>query len=283
MPKINVRRMVPKDFEFAIKLTNTSKWNLEIEDFRRTLDLEPKGCFIAEVDRRRVGLLTTVVYDSLAWIGNVIIDESSRGKGFGVKLMKHALKFLKVRKARTIGLYAYEDTAGFYEKLGFVSESRFLRCHAKVDSIKPSIHARRMERSDLSRVISIDGKCMRASRKRMLERWYSDFQQGSFITGHSDRPIGFAISIPTVESVDVGPWICKPQYPENASDLLKAIMNQFVGKQVNVGIRKKNKVAKQVLDELNFEVDFEVHRMYFEGVSQKFGGCLMGIESLERG
>jgi ribosomal protein S18 acetylase RimI-like enzyme len=72
-------------------------------------------------------MLTIATYDIptgiKAWIEDVVIDESQRGKGYGRELMLYAIKF-----AESIGAEAIELTSRpsrisanhLYQKLGFV-------------------------------------------------------------------------------------------------------------------------------------------------------------------
>ena len=93
-----------------------------------TLMSEKTHFFIAELDNKEIiGMLTIGTYDipsgTKAWIEDVVIDESQRGKGFGRDLMLFAIDF-----ARSMGIYKIELTSRpsriaankLYQKLGFV-------------------------------------------------------------------------------------------------------------------------------------------------------------------
>jgi ribosomal protein S18 acetylase RimI-like enzyme len=96
--------------------------------FKRILESERTHLFIVETDQNRIaGMLTIATYDIptgiKAWIEDVVIDESQRGKGYGRELMLYAIKF-----AESIGAEAIELTSRpsrisanhLYQKLGFV-------------------------------------------------------------------------------------------------------------------------------------------------------------------
>jgi hypothetical protein len=52
---IRVRSMEPGDVEFAVGLTATEGWGYSPQDFRRLMNLDPRGCFVALDGNRRVG------------------------------------------------------------------------------------------------------------------------------------------------------------------------------------------------------------------------------------
>ena len=77
---VRIRKMLNDDFEYAVNLTDTLDWNLSENDFKFMLNLEPEGCFVATVDSEKVGITTTICYNGVGWIGNVIVDKNFRNK-----------------------------------------------------------------------------------------------------------------------------------------------------------------------------------------------------------
>lgn len=45
--KIETRVMTEADIDFGMKLKNLAKWNQIPADWKRFIDLEPQGCFVA--------------------------------------------------------------------------------------------------------------------------------------------------------------------------------------------------------------------------------------------
>ena len=73
-----------------------------------------------------VGTLTLVIFRIptavRAWIEDVVVDSSARGRGVGEALTQEALRIAKARGARTIDLtsrQSREAARRLYEKLGF--------------------------------------------------------------------------------------------------------------------------------------------------------------------
>jgi predicted GNAT family N-acyltransferase len=68
-----------------------------------------------------IGTLRYKIADETAKIGRVAIKKSFRNKGFGLIIMKKAIKEIKFLGVKTIILGAQLTAQQFYSKLGFVS------------------------------------------------------------------------------------------------------------------------------------------------------------------
>jgi ribosomal protein S18 acetylase RimI-like enzyme len=84
----------------------------------------------ARLDGRIAGLLALVVFPiptgMRAWIEDVIVDETARGRGIGEALTKEALALAEAAGARTVDLTSRpsREAAGrLYERVGFTARS----------------------------------------------------------------------------------------------------------------------------------------------------------------
>ena len=96
------------------------------EELERVIKSEDTFVFVAEDGGEILGTVTLALYripsGTKAWIEDVVVDESARGKGVSVDLMKHALD-----AARNIGVEKVDLTSqpfrvaanNLYVKLGF--------------------------------------------------------------------------------------------------------------------------------------------------------------------
>ena len=97
----HIKKMSSEDFAFGIRITDSMNWNLVEEDFELMTKVEPEGCFVLLQDSARVGIATTISFDKLGWLGNVIVTESCRKKGGGSFLVQQSLEYLKsIKEAR---------------------------------------------------------------------------------------------------------------------------------------------------------------------------------------
>jgi GNAT superfamily N-acetyltransferase len=74
---------------------------------------------VLEIDGVFAGLVTAVPYEQSGWIGNLIVPEVLRGRGYGVKLFRWAMACLAERGMKTFWLTASELGQPIYEKFGF--------------------------------------------------------------------------------------------------------------------------------------------------------------------
>src|SRR5439155_20889733 len=119
---IRVRRMTAPDVSLGMRLKEQAGWNQTEADWRRCLDLEPDGCFVAEFDAVAVGTTTTCIFGTVAWIAMVLVDSAMRGRGVGKALMNRALEYLDASGVRSVRLDATPLGQPLYEKLGFVEQ-----------------------------------------------------------------------------------------------------------------------------------------------------------------
>jgi GNAT superfamily N-acetyltransferase len=119
--------MTAADVPLGLRLREQAGWNQTEADWRRFLDLQPDGCFVAELDGAAAGTAAAFVFGPVAWVAMVLVEQSLRGRGVGGALMRHALDFLDRQAVRIVRLDATPLGRPLYEKLGFVAEYALLR------------------------------------------------------------------------------------------------------------------------------------------------------------
>jgi predicted N-acetyltransferase YhbS len=268
------------DFAEAIALTETVDWGLCEEDFRLMSLLEPQGSFVAVSGGHVVGLITSVSYGHLGWIGNVIVEPSRRREGIGRALVEKALEHLERRHVTTVGLYAYHEVIGFYEQLGFVGDRDFvwLVC-TEADWTGVPVEPFLPEGFD--DLLRLDEDLFGASRRRLLKLLYEgspSLCRGVFEGG---RLVAYVMGS-SGELVEVGPWAAVTGYEEEGLGLFRSLADEVRGREVLVGVPAWKRGVINFLTSIGFERRFAVTRMY-RGPPVPEKDCVLGIESLERG
>src|SRR2546428_4453627 len=129
MERVSLRQMADGDLRAADELRRLAGWNQTLEDWRRLLWLEPRGCFVAVQEGGVLGTVTTTTYgQALAWIGMMLVHAEHQRRGIGTRLMRQALEYLQGRGLKCVKLDATPAGRPLYEKLGFVPESTLTRC-----------------------------------------------------------------------------------------------------------------------------------------------------------
>lgn len=133
-----IRMMRANDAPAAARLANSEGWRLVPDDFRRMMALGGAGNFVAEgAGGRLVGIGTVLVYGSLAWLTNYIIEKRHRGMGIGSALVECSLAHADLAGVENVSLYTYDDRTGFYRQFGFSCTGSHTYYSGKPDARAP--------------------------------------------------------------------------------------------------------------------------------------------------
>jgi GNAT superfamily N-acetyltransferase len=113
-----IRNIKPLDFNFIIGLAELENIRYSKKDLNRIIDFEPEGCFIALDGERRLGIITTITYGNVGWIGNLLVEKSTRRRGTGTNLVKEALEYMQKKDVKVPKLYCFPKRIPFYRRLG---------------------------------------------------------------------------------------------------------------------------------------------------------------------
>ena len=278
---LHVENMTPRDFEFAVRLTDTMNWKLAAEDFEFIMKLEPKGCLVLFDDAERIGIVTVVSFGRIGWLGNLIVAESHREKGAGSLLARHSVNYLTSKGVRTVGLYAYTDKIPFYNRLGFEYDSEFavLVGEGFSSTEKPDLSKARKE--DMREIVEFDKTCFGDSREKLLNHILLNRSNQCYMYTENGKMIGYAATKVYEDMAELGPLVCRRGRTDVAIALLEANLNNLEGLEVSLCMPKKESSIINVLTESGFAEDFRVARMFFKPQTVK--DCVYVAESLERG
>jgi len=278
---LRVKKMMPEDFEFAVHLTDTQGWNFVEEDFRFMTALEPEGCFVLFDDSKRIGIVTSIGFDKLGWLGNLIVEEKYRRKGAGALLVRGVIEYLSSRNVSNVGLYAYVNTIPFYEKLGFKCDSDFTVFEGKAFAMPVESNLRMAKKEDFQRIIDYDSYWFGASRKKLLDAILSNSNNLCYLSIESGQVVGYAMAKVYDGIAEIGPLVCLREREVVAIDLLKAIFSRLDGSEVSLCLPKKELALINFLIRSGFSERFHVARMFLKPFNAK--DCFYLAESLERG
>ena len=99
---------------------------LSLESLDILAKSESTNLFVAKEGKKVWGLLSLVLFPiptgTTAWVEDVVVDSSARGKGIGKALMNHALKKVREKRGKSIDLTSRpsRETANkLYQSLGY--------------------------------------------------------------------------------------------------------------------------------------------------------------------
>lgn len=266
MNNISIRLFTKGDVEFAYESCKNEHWNHSSRSIERMLGYEPKGCFVAEVDRKRVGHVFSICYGKVGWIGFLIVNKKYRRIGVGTLLMKKAIGYLQDNGVETIKLDAVPEIADLYRKLGFVDEFeslRFMRIN-KNGTYTVSTNISPLKRDDLRKTAVFDSHYFGANRLKVLSELYEDSPEHCFISHAGSNIAGYIMFYEAERGYRIGPWVCDPAYSSTAKELVIKCMETLENNtEVYIGVPAANNLAVRILQDLGFNQFSRSIRMHF--------------------
>jgi ribosomal protein S18 acetylase RimI-like enzyme len=255
---IRIRRMTPADVSFGLSLCDAAGWNQTVVDWRRFLDLQPDGCFVAEWDGAAVGTTTTCIFGSVAWIAMVLVEETARGQGIGTALMEHALGFLDERGVATVRLDARPMGQPMYERLGFVEQYRIAHYEGTLPAAPKVARVEDAAADCWDELMHLDQQVTQTDRRCLLGRLFTENPQSvRFI--RLDRQLGgYWTARPGKRAIRLGPCVAMA----TAGPLLLAdAWHRHAGQRVSVDVPVANEEATQWVESHGLTMKHTLTRM----------------------
>jgi len=238
---IHIRSMTSEDVPLGRRLKDQAGWNQTDADWRRFLELQPDGCFVAELNGRPVGTTTTCIFDSIAWVAMVLVDKKARGQGIGTRLMEHALAHLDRRGVRSVRLDATPLGRPIYEKLGFAAEYELARFEG-VPSAPPRAGGAALASGDrLDAVCSLDRQVTGTNRRRLIERLYRQQPDAMQVVADGERILGYLTFRCGSRATQIGPAVALTE--EAGRALGDGAIGQLAGRPVFIDVPLDNDAA----------------------------------------
>ena len=256
MENVSLRRMTDGDLPAADELRRLAGWNQTVEDWRRMLSLEPRGCFVAVLEGKVVGTVTSTTYgQTLAWVGMMLVHPEHQRRGIGTRLMRHVLECLQDWGVTCVKLDATPAGRPVYERLGFVPEWTLTRCRRPVvDQAEfpkdNSPNTRALLDLDWQTVDQIDHAAFGAPRSRLL-RALAKQSRAVLVWPGQGRVVGWGMLRPGASADYLGPLVCSTV--EGVFSLATALLgNAAAGHSVVWDIPDQNETANGAAQRLGF-------------------------------
>lgn len=210
-----IRCAEPEDLQHFLALADREGWRvlpMEMRNFRQTwrhsaFALVSGGIFC--------GFVTAVAYQRSGWVGNLIVPQALRGRGYGATLFQTALDSLEQRGILSVWLTASEMGRPLYERHGFrevdVVERWRGRCHSPDPLSAPD------RRCPWNRLLDADRRAWGEDRGALLEalegfgKIYASHDNVACLQSQSSLQI-------------VGPWYAPTQSLSDNRLLLESLL-----------------------------------------------------------
>jgi predicted N-acetyltransferase YhbS len=255
---IRIRPMTFADIPLGMQLKQQAGWNQTEKDWSRFLELEPEGCFVAELDGALAGTATTCTFGPVAWVAMVLVDAALRGQGIGKALMGHALDFLDARGVRSVRLDATPLGRPLYEKLGFAAEYQLTRYEGSPLVTEPVNQCVPARPEHLDGLVELDRVVTTTGRDKLLRRLFAEFPGGVRVVEVSGRVEGFVMARPGARAWFIGPCIGSGLA---GPCLIVDALGRFAGQPVYLDIPADNPVANRLAADRGLTVQRHLLRM----------------------
>jgi GNAT superfamily N-acetyltransferase len=254
-----IRGMTVADIPFGMRLKEQAGWNQVAADWSRLLDLEPEGCFVAELDGTAAGTVTTCRFGRVAWVAMMLVDESFRSRGIGRSLMKHALDHLDSHGVVTVRLDASPLGRPLYESLDFVAEATLARYVGVLPPANglPEVPAPASSKL-LDGVTQLDHQVSGTDRERLIRRLIQEQPDSFHVAIESNVVCGFLLARPGARATRIGPCIAsKP-----AAELLLAdARRRYAAETITMDIPVDNATAIALASSWGLDMTGSLTRM----------------------
>jgi GNAT superfamily N-acetyltransferase len=280
--RLEIRLLTEADIPSAMKLKESAGWNQTENDWRCLLEVEPRGCFAAELDGELVGTTTTTTYEGeLAWIGMVLVDPERRRQGIATRLLTRALEYLR-DKVATIKLDATPAGKFVYEGFGFKTESLIERWTRNADLHDVGCSDTNFDVETLRELFALDRAVFKANRSKLMEILIANSCTGPVVTRTEDGALsGYALSRRGSKADYVGPFIS--QDTNQVGLLLDRLLAQMTGRPVYFDFNTNSICDSAVLAERGFKKERELIRMHYGERSATTSAFVIGIAGPEVG
>lgn len=278
-----IRTIKPLDFNFIIGLAALENIRYSKKDLKRIVDFEPEGCFIALDGKQRLGIVTTITYSDVGWIGNLLVEKSTRRRGTGTKLVKEALEYMQKKDVKVPKLYCFPKRIPFYRRLGFKTEINVQVMVGKGKKISFS-EVKHLSENALHEMLLLDKKIFGADRSRLLCRLHQEFPKNCFAAYYKKKFVGYIMANGSEDEYELGPWVCLPKYQNRyAEQLLRAGINSLDTKKIDLSTPLNNIMIENILVNYSFKKQGIVVRMGCRDSSLGNIESVLGIAGLDKG
>ncbi len=256
---------------------------------------DTKGIWVGCLDNEPIGSIACVKYNpSYGFIGLFIVKKEFRHKGFGVKLWKHALNYLK--EIECIGLEAAPERLNDYQKWGFKQSSITNRWKLyssnnllKNNFYKDTYHNLKVvpgSQISSEAVLNYDSQREPSPRPHFLNDWLKNsFGTVNALIDDNGMCHGFGRIRPCLLKNNKKGWRIGPllaDTPPLAEILIRELVNGLES-EILLDCPGLNPYANYLLSNLGFDQISKTYRMY-KGVQPPFPmNQVYGLACLELG
>jgi GNAT superfamily N-acetyltransferase len=256
---VRIRKMTVGDVPRGMELKDQAGWNQTEADWQRFLELEPDGCFVAELGGQAVGTAAACAFGSVGWIAMILVDAAVRGQGIGTRLVEHAIAYLDERGVRTARLDATPLGGPIYQRLGFLPEYELARWEgvALPGASHPCVAPATADQ--LNAVTALDRRVTGTDRERLIHLLHRQGPEAMRVFTSGGKLLGYVTLRSGSRALQIGPAIALSE--EAGCALLEAAFQRCAGRSVFVDVPRQNAPATRWAEAKGLAVQRYLTRM----------------------
>jgi GNAT superfamily N-acetyltransferase len=277
----SMRRMRRPELDLIMEWAAAEGWNPGTHDADAFASADPDGFFVGTIGDEIVASVSVVTYDaSYAFLGLYVVRPEFRGKGYGLRLWRHALERTS---ARTVGLDGVVAQIPTYERAGFSLAYHSVRFVTRALA-RPVEEAgvRAISDADLPRVIEYDRRVFGVGRPRFIGPWLARAGVHARLAEESGEILGYGAIRPATEGYRIGPLFAASR--PVADNLLTELLGSVPpGVDVAVDVPELNPEALSLVRARRMIPQFQTARMYRGDPPRMPVQHIYGVTSFELG
>jgi len=260
-----LRPMNRDDITQALQLSVAEGWNQTENDWKRLVENPENTCLVIESYGKIVGTATAINYSGrIAWIGMVLVEKSSRGKGLSKLLMKEIIQRLETCKS--VKLDATPAGKPVYEKFGFKEEYMIDRMTNLSASKLPAESADAapevIQLKDIPELLAFDKKIFGAERTALIPSLIRDFPGKAWVLKRNGSIAGYSLGRKGTRYHHIGPVFASSE--NDARILIANALNTLEAQPVVIDVLTDKKNLIQWLIAAGFVKQRFFVRMFLE-------------------
>ena len=273
-----VRTMSAGEVAMAVEWAAMEGWNPGLHDPHCFREVDPDGFFVGVWLDEPVACLAAVAYDErFGFIGLYIVKPEFRGKGLGMRIWQHGMRYLGDRNIGLDGVVAQQAN---YRKSGFRLAYRNIRYQGRVDGIGCA-HVTAAADVPFEQLLAYDRQCFPAARERFVSAWIAQPDAVALATVDAGRVAGYGVVRRCEAGCKIGPLFADDAGV--ATGLFRALAACMPGEVIMLDVPETNLAAVALAERHGMTGVFETARMYTKDAPAISIDRGFGVTSFELG
>ncbi|QCP54765.1 GNAT family N-acetyltransferase [Trinickia violacea] len=273
-----VREASAGEVEMSVEWAAAEGWNPGWHDPQCFREADPGGFFIGEWRGEPIACIAAVAYDErFGFIGLYIVKPAFRGKGFGMRIWQHGMRYLGDRNVGLDGVVAQQAN---YTKSGFQLAYRNVRYQGLVEGIGCA-QVMAAGGAPFEQLLAYDRHCFPAARERFVRAWIAQPDAVALATVDEGRVAGYGVVRRCKTGCKIGPLFADDECV--AIGLFRALASSMPGEVIVLDVPETNPAAIALAERHGMTSVFETARMYTKETPAMAIDRVFGVTSFELG